>query len=81
MFTHDDLWTAGCNSSFTYNIALFASAIYYLTSYVLVEIQGKNIRGRGVDSINVLDIQEIESGNIWKRFSNKPQTVIPIKKI
>lgn len=80
MFTHDDLWTAGCNSSFTYNVALLASAIYHLTGYVLVEIRGDNIRDRCVSSINVLDIVEIESGDIWKRFSNK-QSIIPIKKV
>ena len=82
MFTHDELWTAGCNSSFTYNLALFASAIYYLTSYVLVKIEGADIRGRGINSVDVINIEEIDSGKIWDRFNKKePARIIPISVI
>jgi hypothetical protein len=85
MFTTGDVWTMGCNSSYTYNMSVLASALYFLTGYVLTEIESFSpfgIRNMGQLSQKVLDIGEIASGEIWKRFDEKPaKKVINIKSI
>lgn len=39
-----ELWRQACDNSFTYNLAMLAAALYWLTRLVLVEIDGPVIR-------------------------------------
>ena len=75
MFTTGDVWTMGCNSSYTYNMSVLASALYFLTGYVLTEITSMSpfgIRNMGKLTQKVLDVDDISSGRIWDRFTEKP---------
>ena len=44
LFLEDDLWRQACDNSFTWNLALLATALYWLTRQVLVEIEGPVLR-------------------------------------
>ncbi len=48
MFLEDELWSQACDNSFTHNVAVMASALYWLTRLVLVEIEGPVIRRDGL---------------------------------
>jgi len=44
LFLEDDLWRQACDNSFTWNLALLAVALYWLTRLVLVEMEGPVLR-------------------------------------
>ena len=44
LFLEGDLWRQACNNSFTWNLALLAISLYWLTRLVLVEIEGPVMR-------------------------------------
>ena len=43
-FLEDDLWRQACDNSFTWNLAMLAASLYWLTRLVLVEIEGPVLR-------------------------------------
>ena len=56
MFLTGEHWEGACDVSFTYNLALFAAALYFLTGRVLVKIESDEpVRaGRSPKSIDVI---------------------------
>jgi uncharacterized protein len=44
LFLEGDLWRQACDNSFTWNLALLAISLYWLTRLVLVEIEGPVLR-------------------------------------
>lgn len=48
MFLEDGLWRQACDNSFTYNLAILAASLYFLTGMVLVEIEGPVLRRVGL---------------------------------
>jgi len=43
-FLEDDLWRQACDNSFTWNLAMLAVSLYWLTRLVLVEVEGPVLR-------------------------------------
>lgn len=57
MFLEGDLWGAACDISFTYNLAMFAAAMFYLTGRTLTRIEataGAFIRRPGTTAVDVI---------------------------
>jgi uncharacterized protein len=48
LFLEDDLWRQACDNSFTHNLAVLASALYWLTRLVVLEIEGPVMRREGL---------------------------------
>ncbi len=44
LFLEGDLWRRACDNSFTWNLALLAISLYWLTRLVLIEIEGPVLR-------------------------------------
>jgi len=44
LFLEGDLWRQACDNSFTWNLALLAISLYWLTRLVLIEIEGPVLR-------------------------------------
>ena len=44
LFLEGDLWRQACDNSFTWNLALLAVSLYWLTRLVLVEVEGTVMR-------------------------------------
>ncbi len=61
MFLEGDYWRAGCDVSFTFNVALFAAALFYITSgHVLTRISGRTIRRPEIgNNVAVLDVTSL----------------------
>ena len=47
-YLEDDLWRQACDNSFTWNLAMLAVSLYWLTRLVLVEIEGSVLRQPGL---------------------------------
>lgn len=55
LFLEDKLWDHACNTSFIYNQAMLAAALFHATKLVLTRIEGERIRHEGVTSIPVIN--------------------------
>ena len=61
MFLEGEYWQAACDMSFTYNRAMLAIALWYLTGWTLIEIVADEdtfIRRPGVTRETVIELQE-----------------------
>lgn len=57
MFLEDELFEAACDTSYTYNLAMFAAALFYITGgLVLTKIEGPDRRG-GNSVTDVIDVK------------------------
>jgi uncharacterized protein len=78
MFLEGPLFDAACDNMHAYTLGLFAAAIFFATKgWVVVAIEGENMRARGVDKVSVIDPEFAHKGPEvdWM----KPKTrVIPI---
>jgi radical SAM protein with 4Fe4S-binding SPASM domain len=62
LFLEDDYWGAACDNSFSHNLAVLAAAIYYQTQgLILTRIEGESIRRDGVDAVEVICLDFVES--------------------
>ena len=79
LFLEDDLWKAGCENMFTWNLALLAAALFIMTDgLVLVEIQGQKIRYDDVTSVPVIDIEFVKSNGTKKSWKVRKPVGIPV---
>ena len=61
MFLEGDLWRAACDVSFTYNLALFAAALFYLSGRTLTRIaapEGGFIRRPGSAAVEAIRLAD-----------------------
>ena len=61
MFLECDLWRAACDVSFTYNLALFAAALFYLSGRTLTRIaapEGGFIRRQGSAAVEAIRLAD-----------------------
>ncbi|MBI4968164.1 MAG: radical SAM protein [Rhodospirillales bacterium] len=52
MFLEGSLWRRACDNAFTYNLAVLAASLWFLTGMRLVGIEGDPIRRDGITSID-----------------------------
>lgn len=55
LFVEDAYWQQACHNSFAYNLGVLAAAVFMATNHVLIGILGQNIRGKGIDSVSVIE--------------------------
>lgn len=55
LFVEDEYWAKACDNSFSYNAGVLAASLFIATSRVLVKIVGRDIRGKGISEIEVID--------------------------
>ena len=62
MFLEDSYWGGACDNSFSHNLAVLAAALYYQTQgLILTRIEAESIRRDGVDAIDVVSLDFVES--------------------
>ena len=62
LFLEDSYWGGACDNSFSHNLAVLAAALYYQTQgLILTRIEAESIRRDGVDAIDVVSLDFVES--------------------
>ena len=55
LFVEDDYWQQACKNSFSYNLGVLAAALFMATRYVLIEIIGEDIHGKGIYKVDAIE--------------------------
>ena len=73
LYLEGELWEHACDTSWTYNLAILAAALFHATKMVLIRIDGPALRRRGVTSEPVIDKQWFEGMFRTGRTPEQPQ--------
>ena len=70
LFLEGEFWTSACDNAFTHNLAVLAAAIYYQTQgLILTRITADGIRREGITSVDVIDLDFVESNGDMRRVA------------
>lgn len=75
MYNEGKYWEQSCDNSFTWNSALMAVALYYITRMVLIEIEGDVIRRESLPS--KISVIKLKDGLPEERFRLRPHMQTP----
>ncbi len=74
LFLEGQFWTSACDNAFTHNLAVLAGAIYYQTQgLILTRITADGIRHDGINSVDVIDLDFVESNGDMTRVAPPPR--------
>jgi len=70
LFLEGEFWTSACANAFTHNLAVLAAALYYQTQgLILTRITADGIRRESINSVEVIDLDFVESNGDMTRVA------------
>jgi uncharacterized protein len=79
LFLEGEFWTSACDNAFTHNLAVLAAAIYYQThGLILTRIAADGIRRDGISSVEVIDLDFVESNGDMTRVAPPARVPKPL---